>query len=109
MSVVAVLDPSLIPYSRRADLILSGADEEGFRVVTDPRSGEFYRLGPEESFLLEQLDGTSSPPSVCSRYQERFGSPLTPDELGEFIRLASTHGLLQSGAAPLNPIPTPPP
>src|SRR5439155_24411111 len=38
--------------ARRPDLIVKPSGDTGGHVVKDPRTGQFFDLGPEESFLL---------------------------------------------------------
>ena len=50
-------DTARIPPARRPELIVSPLGDQGQHVVKDPRTGEYFNLGPEESFLLLHLDG----------------------------------------------------
>ena len=60
-------------------------------MVKDPRSGRFFRFGPIEAFILEQLDGARSLHTVRARTEERFGAPLSSTTLDQFAR--GLHGL----------------
>jgi hypothetical protein len=97
--ILATADSNVVPYSPRPELVLGEADHEGCRVAKDSSTGEFYRLGPEESFLLVHLDGQRSARAICSAYEEQFGQAFTSEELDEFIALAHAHGLLKVGTA----------
>jgi hypothetical protein len=68
----------------------------GRYVVKDPRSGEFFELGDEEHFLLAQLDGQRAAEAICAAFAEHFGTPLTEEELAEFLELARAQGFLQT-------------
>jgi len=39
----------------------------------------FFRFGETEHFILQQLDGASSPEMVRQRVEERFDAPLSPE------------------------------
>jgi putative peptide zinc metalloprotease protein len=93
-----------LPCCRR-ELVFSTASDAGRYVVKDPRAGEYFSVGEEEYFLLTQLNGVQSPGAVCATFAERFGEPLAPSELAEFLELARSRGFLEqtlsddSGAA----------
>src|SRR5262249_30391638 len=70
-----------------------GAD--GSYLVRNRHTGDSFQLGREEHFLLGQLDGTLSAGGVCAAFAERFGEPLTEDQLQEFLHLARARGLVQ--------------
>src|SRR5205085_6266050 len=88
-------DVLTMPPARRAELILSQVGDCGKTVVKDPHAGNYYELGPEEAFLLEQLDGTRQPADICEAFGARFGEALDADGLKEFIELASSKGFLR--------------
>lgn len=79
----------------RADLVVRSLGEDEHFVVKDPRNGAYYQLGEEEHFLLMQLDGTRTADAVCANFAERFGQPLSPEELDEFAEKARSRGFLQ--------------
>ncbi|MGE3818921.1 MAG: PqqD family protein, partial [Isosphaeraceae bacterium] len=80
---------------RRADLILRPVGSDGCLVVKDPRSGRYFQLGEEESFLLIALDGEGAPSDLLDAIEERFGDPLSLEELYEFFELAQSRGFLE--------------
>jgi multidrug resistance efflux pump len=88
-------DPTRIPPARRADLILSAPGADGRQVVKDPLTGQFYHLGAEEAFLLEQLDGRRSAAEVRAAYQQRFGEAIEDEDLDGFIEVAWASRFLQ--------------
>ncbi len=98
MAGVATMLPS-----RRSELVVRPLGDRGQHVVKDPRTGAYYNLGEQESFLLLQLDGRQSGEAVCTAFARRFGQPLTEDELHEFVELAEKWHLLQPPAAPPPP------
>jgi biotin carboxyl carrier protein len=85
-----------IPPARRPELVIRAVGAEGRHVVKDPVSGQFYDLGAEEAFLLEQLDGRRTAPAICSAFAKRFGQGLNEEELAEFEALARKQGFLSA-------------
>jgi multidrug efflux pump subunit AcrA (membrane-fusion protein) len=81
---------------RRPDLVIRPLGDQGPFVVKDPGSGAYYYLGPEEHFLLTQLDGQRGPESIRAAFAERFGQALSDEDLQEFLRMAQEQKLLQS-------------
>src|SRR5262245_23950696 len=111
MGAMGMPVPTLIPPARRPELVIRPLGDRGRYVVKDPRTGDFFTLGEQERFLLEQLDGRRSGRDVCTAFRHRFGEALTEDEAAEFVELARARGFLQptdavSGArAPTAPHP----
>jgi Sulfotransferase domain len=85
--------------ARRAELTAWPAGSNGSFLVRNRQSGDTFQLGEPEHFLLGRLDGRHSAVEVCSSFAERFGQPLSADELADFLTLAEQRGLLQSEAA----------
>ncbi len=94
---------SRVPPTRRPELVISPLGDKGQHVVKDPRTGEFFTLGEQESFLLLGLDGTREGPALCAAFEARFGQTLAPDDLNAFLELAGQRGLLQSASAAVTP------
>jgi multidrug resistance efflux pump len=90
MSGLATLLPA-----RRSELIVRPIGDEGQHVVKDPGTGAYFELGPEEHFLLTQLDGSSDSAEICTAFERQFGQPLSPDELTEFVDMARERKLLR--------------
>src|SRR5207248_161653 len=90
--------------ARRGDLVIRSTGDNGQHVVKDPQTGEFFDLGPEESFLLLGLDGRQTTADLSAAFEARFGSPLSPDDVQDFLGLARAYFFLPaeapSGAAP---------
>jgi hypothetical protein len=80
---------------RRPELVSRPFGVHGSYLVRNRHTGESFQLGQEEHFLLGQLDGTRTAAGVCAAFAERFGEPLTEDQLQEFLHLAGARGLLQ--------------
>src|SRR5262245_65236818 len=97
MSDLAALLPA-----RRTDLVLRPLGDDSQWVVKDPATGDYYQLGAAEHFLLGQLDGKQGPGAARAAFAERFGHPLSEDELHEFVATAEAQGFLRPrpGAGP---------
>src|SRR5262249_55271566 len=87
----------------RPDLVARPFGENGSYLVRDRLQGESFQLGPEEHFLLARLDGTRTVEDLCAAFAERFGEPLTEEELQEFLDLARERGLVQPDDPPAPP------
>src|SRR5262245_30376819 len=88
----------------RSDLIVSqqrSGDQVAF-VVKDPITERFFRFKEIEGFILEHLDGASSPDSLRDEVERRFGAALSLETLERFIGRLRNLGLLESSdAAPV--------
>src|SRR5687768_16422701 len=96
----AMSNPPTIPPSRRNDLLLRPLGDGGDCVVKDLRTGDYFNLGPQESFLLERLDGEQTATAICKSFETHFGQPLTESELQEFLELARSMGFLEAVGVP---------
>src|SRR5262245_40766526 len=85
---------SFLP-ARRPELIIRAFGERGQHVVKDPRSGSYYTLGEQETFLLTQLDGEHTAEAICRAFTERFSEPLPETDLKQFLGLVQAKGFLQ--------------
>ena len=96
---------------RRSDLLVRPFGDIGEAVVKDPRTGEYFNLGQEESFLLDCLDGDATIDGVKEKYRQRFGTEITEDDLRSFVELAQSLGFLREAEpgpeAPVEPRPKP--
>src|SRR5512135_3506290 len=85
---------------RRSELVSQPFGDKGAYLVRNRRTGDSFTLGQEEHFLLARLDGTRTADDLCAAFAERFGAPLTGEELEEFFHLARERGLLQPDDTP---------
>ena len=94
---------------RRPDLIVRPVDDEGQHVVKDPRTGGYFKLGPQESFLFEHLDGRHGADEVRRAFSRRFNEPLADEDVKQFVTLAEESGFLAAppSARPVEPAPAP--
>src|SRR5579884_4091705 len=88
-----------IPPSRRADLLLRPLGDDGQHVVKDPRTGAYFNLPPQESFLLARLDGQHTVEAICKAFEVHFNEPLAPEDLDSFIEIARQQGFIADPAA----------
>src|SRR5687768_13323799 len=93
-----VLEPDSIPPALRRELIIRALDAGGQFVVKDTSHSAYFQVGEQEHFLFTQLDGRRSRLEIRTAFERRFQEPLTPDDLDEFLALATRRGLLQHEA-----------
>src|SRR5438093_7398300 len=88
----------------RSDLVVSrqGTPEQSVFVIKDPTTERFFRFGPTEHFIAQQLNGVTSPETVRQRVEERFDAPLRPETLQQFIDRLGRLGLLEREQRPPN-------
>jgi hypothetical protein len=89
-----VPDPATPLPCRQPELVARPSGEDGSYLVRNRIAGESFQLGPEEHFLLARLDGTRTAEDLGAAFAERFGEPLTAEELEDFLNLARERGLL---------------
>jgi hypothetical protein len=80
---------------RQPELVSRPLGQNGSYLVRDRKRGDSFRLGAEEYFLLAALDGTRAGADLREAFAERFGEPLTDEELQDFLNLAQARGFLQ--------------
>jgi len=85
-----------IPTARRPELVFNPLGDRGEYVVKDPRTREYFKFGVEGHFLLTQLDGRHTGEAIRAACAERFGQPLSEEDLQGFLELAQARGLLQT-------------
>src|SRR5438128_4360321 len=82
----------------RSDLRVSpqGVAEDATFVVKDPATGRFFRLRQAEQFIAQQLDGSAPLDVIKQRFEQKFGAPLAPETLKEFVERLRRLGLLET-------------
>lgn len=82
----------------RRDLVIRRLDtrEGASFVVKDPETDQFYRFRDVEHFIITQLDGNHSEEAIRAAVEERYGAPLGPETLGEFLKTLRRHRLLET-------------
>ncbi len=71
----------------RSDLVVSQAVIDGATVynIKDPLTGSYFRLREPEYWLIQQLDGKTSPEELARKFQEQFQLSITPEAVTQFI------------------------
>ncbi len=71
----------------RQDLISVSSISDGVTVYTvkDPITGRYFRLREPEFWLINQLDGETSPQHVAERFQKKFELSIGAEAVEQFI------------------------
>jgi len=71
----------------RSDLISSPSEIDGTIVYTvkDPVGGNYFRLREPEHWLVHQFDGHSTPEELAERFNAKYSSNLSADDVAQFI------------------------
>src|SRR5712671_6752542 len=82
----------------RNDLISSYREIEGqgFYVVKNPSSEQFFRMREVEFFIARQLDGETPLEIIRKRVEEKFEAPLDSETLAGFIESLRGYGLIDT-------------
>jgi multidrug resistance efflux pump len=71
-------------------------DAGNFYIVKVPETGQFYRFGEIEYFIIGQLDGKNSAATICSKTAAKYDSTLDAETLDGFIASLRQRGLLEN-------------
>ncbi|HQF60772.1 MAG TPA: efflux RND transporter periplasmic adaptor subunit [Verrucomicrobiota bacterium] len=91
----------MIPSRLRADLVVQKQTfrHEDFFVLKDPLALTYFRLRPEEAFILSQLDGKKNIREISAQFAASFpNKPLRVDEVAAFLHHLGNMGLLNVSA-----------
>lgn len=91
----------MIPARLRVDIIVRRQffKHEEFYVLKDPLALTYFRLKPEEAYIISQLDGKRSLLEVQRRVNARYpNNPRSLEELAAFVNQLSLGGLLNQNA-----------
>jgi putative peptide zinc metalloprotease protein len=91
----------VIPARLRVDIIVRRQTfkNEEYYVLKDPLALTYFRLQPEEAYVISQLDGKRSLLEIQTRLVARYpNSPRTLEELAMFVNQLSAGGLLNQNA-----------
>ena len=71
----------------RSDLISSPSSVDGSTVYTvkDPVGGNYFRLREPEHWLVHQFDGRSAPAELAERFNAKYGSNLSSEDVAQFV------------------------
>lgn len=72
---------------------------EGRYVVKDGASGAYFEIGEQECFLFRELDGQQDAAAICAAFEQKFGEPLSGDDLSQLVEMGLAKGLLTHGDA----------
>ena len=89
--------PAALP-ARRRDLVFKPIGDEGDHVIKDPKTGAYFRLGPQESFLFARFDGHHTRQSLAEAYHRRFDEDLGDEDLDGFLQIAEESGFFTPAA-----------
>jgi len=92
----------VIPARLRVDIVVRRQffKNEEFYVLKDPLALTYFRLKPEEAYLISQLDGKRTLLEVQRRVNARYpNTPRSLEELAAFVNQLSVGGLLNQNAA----------
>lgn len=94
------------PYARkRTDLVSSSTVVDGATVYTikDPIAGNYFRLREPEFWLLNRLDGETSPQTIAESFRSKFNLDITPEAVEQFIETMDGLQFLESESAAETP------
>jgi putative peptide zinc metalloprotease protein len=93
---VSTLELHYPPLPRiREGLTIQAVSQTEFVVKRSDRR-EYFSVGPQEAFLLQQLDGTKTREQVRRAFEEHFSEPLSDSDLQEFVDAVRPMGLFRS-------------
>ncbi|MCI0530650.1 MAG: efflux RND transporter periplasmic adaptor subunit [candidate division Zixibacteria bacterium] len=83
----------------RPDIIVSQQEIDGqtYYVLKDPYTRKFFRVKVPEYFIIQNLDGQSTPRQVSERFQTQFNLTLKPETVEKFVSQLESFGFLVSG------------
>lgn len=91
----------VIPSRLRVDIIFRRQTfkHEEYYVLKDPLALTYFRLQPEEAYIISQLDGKRTLHEIQTRFCQRYpNNPRTLEELAVFVNQLSAGGLLNQNA-----------
>jgi putative peptide zinc metalloprotease protein len=93
---------SVVPAKLRADIIIRRQffKHEEYYVVKDPLALTYFRLQPEEAYILTLLDGKRTLRQISELFEQRFPNhSRTLPELASFVNQLGVSGLLNVSAS----------
>ncbi|HVS51482.1 MAG TPA: biotin/lipoyl-binding protein [Opitutaceae bacterium] len=93
---------AIVPSPLRADIIIRRQffKHQEYYVLKDPLALTYFRLLPEETYILTQLDGKRTLGEIAARFNARYpNQPQTALELAQFVNQLGAGGLLNISAA----------
>lgn len=71
------------------------SDDGAMVIVKDPVTERFFRFKEVEAFILEHLDGATSPEWISGMVSEKFGAEVSPDHIRQFTERLRRIGFLE--------------
>ena len=95
----------------RAEVLLTGALLHGpgvVHLVKDTDSGNSFKVGAKEHFLIARMDGRRSLKEIGEEYAKEYGRRLADANWQQILRMLGTRGLLAGVPAPVADVRTEP-
>jgi len=89
--------PAYLPKRLEAFRIVKGSNQS--YLLRDKLLGKTHDFEPWQFFVLEVLPGCEDFPKLASVFQDRFGYPITRQQVDEFFATVGDRGLLDESAA----------
>ncbi|RST20006.1 peptidase M50, partial [Streptomyces sp. WAC04770] len=102
---LAAYRPELRPRVLLSDPLLDGAAT--VHLIKDTGSGNSFKVGPKEHFLIARMDGERSLAEIGEEYAGEYGRRLGDAHWQQILTMLGTKGLL--AATPAQPAPVTPP
>lgn len=93
---------AVVPAALRADVIIRRQlfKHEEYYVIKDPLALTYFRLLPEEAYILTQLDGKRTLRQIAQRFSQRYPNhSRSVVELAQFVNQLGASGLLNLSAS----------
>ncbi|MCR8945843.1 M50 family metallopeptidase [Streptomyces sp. OUCMDZ-4982] len=102
---IAAYRPELRPRVLLSDPLLDGAAT--VHLIKDTGSGNSFKVGPKEHFLIARMDGRRSLAEIGEEYAGEYGRRLGDAHWQQILTMLGTKGLL--AGTPAQPAPVTPP
>jgi putative peptide zinc metalloprotease protein len=99
MATIDDIAPKLSP-----DILVRPGETPGTLVLKNPRGNKYLRLGEQESFLLNQLDGTTSFDQIRESFEGRYQESLSRDDIDDFVSMVRKERLLEGDESAANDV-----
>ena len=93
-------EPKILPVLRDDLVVLAEGSLDGAMYsIQDPASGSTYEFGPEEWFLLKQMDGHTDFDAIAKRFKVEFKQDAPLEQIEALVRMVSRWGLFKGSNA----------
>jgi len=85
----------------RDDLVVNESKDSNGTIyaVKDPATGSTYEFGPEEWFLLQQMNGSAGLDEIIKRFKKEFKQDAPQEHVEALIRMVTRWGLFKGSRA----------